>query len=126
MRLKRFCAVKDKTDWLEALKYLEDNIVSHITFVFEKISESNPLVLLFDNVESFLDEKSGAFTVEHEATLHIIRVVVQKPQIFTLVTGHYPLKELDEELETFDLNDIALSDFIRKCYNLGLIGLSQQ
>jgi tetratricopeptide (TPR) repeat protein len=125
-QLKRFCAVKDKTAWLEALKYLEDNIVSHITFLFTKISEAYPLVLLFDNVESFMDEASGAFAVEHEATLHIIRDAVQNPHIYTLVTGRYPLKELAEELEPIDLNDIDLSDFIRKCYNLGLTGLSQR
>jgi tetratricopeptide (TPR) repeat protein len=124
-QLKRFCAVKDKTDWLDSLKYLEDNMVSHITFLFTKISEAYPLVLLFDNVESFLDEKSGAFAVEHEATLHIIWDAVLNPQIHTLVTGRYPLKELAEELEPIDLNDIDLSDFIRKCYNLGLTGLSQ-
>jgi tetratricopeptide (TPR) repeat protein len=124
-QLKRFCAVKDKTGWVEALKHLEDNIVSHITFLFEKISEAFPLVLLFDNVESFLDEASGAFAVEHEATLRIIRGAVQSPQIYTLVTGRYPLQELAGELETFDLNDIDLNDFIRKCYNLGLTGLSQ-
>jgi tetratricopeptide (TPR) repeat protein len=125
-QLKRFCAVKDKTAWLEALKYLEDNIVSHITFLFTKLSEAYPLVLLFDNVESFMDEKSGAFAVEHEATLHIIRDAVQNPHIYTLVTGRYPLKELAGQLNTIDLNDIDLSDFIRKCYNLGLTGLSQR
>ena len=125
-QLKRFCAVKDKTGWLEALKYLEDNIVSHITFLFEKISQAYPLVLLFDNVESFQDEKSGAFAVEHEATLHIIRDAVQNPRIYTLVTGRYPLKELAEELGPIDLKDIDLSDFIRKCYNLGLTRLSQR
>lgn len=125
-QLKRFCAVKDKEKWLEALKYLEDNMVSHITFLLEKIAEAYPLVLLFDNVESFLDEASGAFAVEHEATLHIIREAVQNPQIHTLVTGRFPLQELAGQLETFDLNDIGLGDFIRKCYNLGLTGLTQQ
>ncbi len=125
-QLRRFCAVKDKTAWLDALKYLEDNIVSHITFLFTKISEVYPLVLLFDNVESFMDEASGAFAAAHEATLHIIRDAVQNPHIYTLVTGRYPLKELAGELESVDLNDIDLSDFIRKCYNLGLTRLSQR
>ncbi|UCH97201.1 MAG: tetratricopeptide repeat protein, partial [Candidatus Aminicenantes bacterium] len=125
-QLKRFCALKNKTAWLDQLKYLEDNIVSHITFLFTKISEAYPLVLLFDNVESFMDEASGAFAVEHEPTLHIIRDAVQNPHIYTLVTGRYPLKELARELEPIDLIDIDLSDFIRKCYNLGLTGLSQQ
>jgi hypothetical protein len=124
-QLKRFCAVKGKKDWLDLLEHSGDNIVSHITFLFEKISEAFPLVLLFDNVESFLDEASGAFAVEHEATLRIIRGAVQSPQIYTLVTGRYPLQELAGQLETFDLNDIDLNDFIRKCYNLGLTGLSQ-
>ncbi|MGD2092437.1 MAG: tetratricopeptide repeat protein [Candidatus Aminicenantes bacterium] len=125
-QLKRFCAVKEKKDWLDLLDCIEDNIVSRITFLFEKISAAYPLVLLIDNVESFLDEESGVFSVEHEATLRIIREAVQNPDIYTLVTGRYPLKELAEELEPIDLNDIDLSDFIRKCYNLGLTGLSQR
>jgi len=51
---------------------------------------------------------------------------VRQTDIYTIVTGRYPIKELNGEIKTFDLGDIELNDFIRKAYNLGLENLSQQ
>ena len=125
-QLIRFCLLEDKDKWLEALEKLEDDLVSRITFLYEKISREQPLVLVFDNIESFQDEASGDIRVDHTATLGIIRYALGSPGIYTVVTGRYPLKEVAGEVEVFDLCDIELNDFIRKCYNLGMGRLTQR
>ena len=83
-------------------------------------------MLFFDNVETFQDLQSGEFSVNHFATLQIINWAVNKPTIYTIITGRYPIKELKGKIQTFDLGDVELNDFIRKAYNLGLENLNQQ
>ncbi|MEK9149126.1 MAG: tetratricopeptide repeat protein, partial [Candidatus Desantisbacteria bacterium] len=118
---------RDKTQWLDALSYLEGNVPKQINFLIDKIGQAFKVVLLFDNVESFQDEKTGEFLSEYEPTLSVMAHAAQHHQIFTILTCRYPVKEkeLASTLTPFDLGDIELNDFIRKCYNLEL-NLNQQ
>jgi len=124
-QLKEFCLLHDKKDWLDSLSYFKDNTVKQITFLLTQIAASFPTLLLFDNTESFQNFKTREFSVDHETTLAIIKHAVQQRKIHTILTGRYPVKEMEEELNGFDLNDIELNDFIRKCYNLGFKNLAQ-
>lgn len=124
-QLKEFSLLHNKKGWLDSLPHFKDNIVKQITFLLKKIADGFPTLLLFDNMESFQSLKTGEFSTDHEATLAMIKYAIQHGQIYTILTGRYPVKELEEELNVFDLNDIDLNDFIRKCYNLGLKKLAQ-
>ncbi|MEW6619028.1 MAG: tetratricopeptide repeat protein [bacterium] len=119
-QLKRFCLRKDKIQWVDALVHLKDNLIEQINFLLDRIGREFKVVLLFDNVESFQDERTGEFLSDHEPTLSVMAYAAKHPKIFTIFTCRYPIKELEEALISFDLNDIELNDFIRKCYNLEL------
>ncbi len=122
--LIRFCFLHDKDKWVDnAERLYADKIIKQITFLLDKIAKEYPIVLFFDNVESFQDVNSKEFIPEHQPTLLVMKYIAEHPDIYMLITGRYPIAEL--KIKGFDINDVCLNDFIRKCYNLGLKKITQ-
>ncbi len=125
-QLKEFCLRHERKDWLDYLQLFGDQNLKQLFFLLDKIGDTFPVIFLFDNLESFQNLESEEFTTDHEATLAVIARAARHPKIQSILTGRFPVKELQDEVDVFDVNDIDLNDFIRKCYNLGLSHLSQK
>ncbi|MCP4131213.1 MAG: tetratricopeptide repeat protein, partial [bacterium] len=124
--LKDFCVNHTMEKTLNMLQYKGDDALEQVKFFLDEIARDFPAIFLFDNIETFQDFDSGEFSSHHTGVLEIIAHAARQEKSFTIITGRYPLKELDKELETFDLNDIDLNDFTRKSYNLELTNLTHQ
>ncbi|HEX9975001.1 MAG TPA: CHAT domain-containing protein, partial [bacterium] len=71
-QLKDFCLLHDKGGWIPLLENYKDNLIKQIIFLLTKIAGEFPILLLFDNLESFQHSKTGEFSIDHQGTLQII------------------------------------------------------
>jgi tetratricopeptide (TPR) repeat protein len=125
-QLKSLCVDKGKNEWIKELEHLGDSVVLKIQSLLKKLGDHFSLFILFDNIESFQNLETKEFSINHEAALAIMDTSARHTRIHTVVTGRYPIKEIEGLFKEFDLKDIDFNDFTRKCYNLKLWNLNEE
>ena len=96
------------------------NDSQRLLFLLQFIAQERHVVYLFDNLETFQNNKPGEFTTEHQGVLTIISFLKKQTKTFVIFTGRFPIKDLEQDIKAFDLGDVLLNDFILKCFYLGL------
>lgn len=95
-----------------------------LNLVLKKLREHEcNTVFIFDNLESFQEEKGGHFKAEHADILMAMKTL-QKRRFPLIFTGRYPLADFPDVAE-IDLNQVGYNDFFRKCQQLQISQLRE-
>jgi tetratricopeptide (TPR) repeat protein len=119
--LRIACKKHNKRDWVNDAEEDYEKEIDRINYLLEMLSKDFPVLILFDNLETFQDINTGSFKTDFESTLEIIKIITKTQNLCTILTGRYPVNELKQEIAYFDVNDISENDFLRKCSNLGFL-----
>ncbi len=93
---------------LEQFKYL--------AFAVAKICQP---VFIFDNLESFQSAPNKGFSEEYQDIKDVIDFLCQTQKFYVILTGRYSIPDFSD-VRAFDLNQVGINDFWRKCHNLEL------
>lgn len=93
-------------------------------FVFELEKICTP-VFAFDNLETFQSDPGAAFALEHMDLAKAIGFLCSIRRFHLILTGRYPLPDFPDA-ESFDLNQVGLTDFWKKCHYLPLFTIYQK
>ncbi|HLC15940.1 MAG TPA: CHAT domain-containing protein, partial [Thermodesulfovibrionia bacterium] len=125
--LRITCKKHNRRDWVNDAEEDYEKEMDKISYLLEMLSKDFPVLILFDNIESFQDISTGSFKTDFESTLKVIKIITKNENLCTILTGRYPVNELKQEIAYVDVNDISENDFLRKCSNLGFFrGKRQQ
>ncbi len=81
-------------------------------------------LFVFDNLESFQSAPGAPFSEEHADILTIMEQIYQRQRYPLLLTSRYPLAEFPD-IHVFDLNQVPLTDFWKRCHYLNLYRLQE-
>jgi len=116
-RLKNFLIRRNDFD-LRAYDGLSKALekLSHLVACVSKMC--NP-VFVFDNLETFQSSPGKAFKPDYEDIRDAISLICGMGIGHVILTARYPLPDF-ADVRAFDLNQVGLNDFWRKCHHLGL------
>ena len=118
--LEGFCFSHAMRDLLSLTYYQEKATIEKIALLMTEISGRYSCIYVFDNVETFQGDRPGRFLYDHQPILKLIEHAMTLPNTLLLLTGRYPVVELESRLSAHSLNDVSQNDFILKCYYLGM------
>jgi tetratricopeptide (TPR) repeat protein len=107
-------ALKDAGNW-EAVFNLEkiDKAAEQVEYLLSELARLRTPVLVFDNLESFQEEKGGAFSGEYADMAEVIAALCRQRKYHMILTCRYPVKGF-EGLYVLDLNQVGLTDFWKR------------
>ena len=116
-RLKSFLIERNHFD-LMAYDGLSKGL-DKLRYLVASVGEVCAPLFVFDNLETFQSAPGELFKAEHEDIGDAIRLICGMGMGHTILTARYPLPDFPE-VAAFDLNQVSLNDFWRKCHHLGL------
>ncbi len=122
-------SIKEILDKLEA--FLTDRGHEHVTanvnqyekamakfqYLLFRVNEDYQPVFVFDNLESFQEEPGKGFSEEYSDIKEVIDFLCDRQICHMLLTCRYPVPGF-KNLQSFDLNQVGLTDFWKKCLYL--------
>ena len=121
--LESFCAGQLQ-DLLVNPYYLQLNEFKRLLHLLTQIPSRKNVLYLFDNLETFQNNKPGEFTTDNQSVLQVIAHAMLNSNAYVILTDRYEIPELKDAVSLFSLKDISRNDFIRKCLQLKLENLT--
>jgi len=116
-RLKGALILRDRFDAI-AYESLSKGM-EKLAYLVGRIAEVCNPVFVFDNLETFQESPGGPFQTEFEDIRDAVAGICASGVGHTILTARYPLPDFPD-IAGFDLNQVPINDFWRKCHDLGL------
>jgi tetratricopeptide (TPR) repeat protein len=102
-----------------------DKGIDKFNYLCSKIEQGGYLpIFVFDNLESFQSAPGEAFSPAYEDIALVIEQLCRQQNYRVILTCRYPLEQFPN-LHTCDLNQVALTDFWKRCHYLNLYRLQE-
>ena len=98
--------------------------LDQLRWLLARVGEICTPVFVFDNLETFQSQPGQPFAPEFLDVQEAIGLICALGRHHTILTARYPLPDLPE-VQAFDLNQVGLNDFWRRCHQLGLASMAR-
>ncbi len=112
-RLEKFLLVQGNMDGLKKAREFDKGIEKFAALIFS-IAETHEPVFIFDNLETFQVRPGQDFAPQYGFLMEVIAFLISAARFHLILTCRYPLQGMGD-LRTFDLNQVSLNDFWKKC-----------
>ncbi|MCK5057012.1 MAG: tetratricopeptide repeat protein [Candidatus Aminicenantes bacterium] len=94
-----------------------EKVMDKFRYLLFQINETYKPVFVFDNLESFQKEPGEDFSEEYSDLKEVIAFLCERQICHVMLTCRYPVPGF-KNLRSFDLNQVGLTDFWKKCIYL--------
>ncbi len=120
--VQRYLLENNKLD-ITKLNLIEKGI-EKFQYLIARTAELCAPVFIFDNLESFQKGPGDNFADEYLDILEIIEHLCRDNRYGVILTGRYTIPGL-EYAKMFDLNQVSINDFWKKCHHLELVRIAE-
>ncbi|MFQ5589286.1 MAG: CHAT domain-containing protein, partial [Nitrospiria bacterium] len=99
-----------------------EKAIEQFQYLVFELAKTAPPVFIFDNLESFQQNPGEAFGDAHQDIAEVIGFLCGTRKFHLILTCRYPLAGF-ENIRPFDLNQVGVNDFWKKCHHLSLARL---
>ncbi len=115
--LENYLESKNKLERTEL--NLREKGLDQFKYLAFAVAEICQPVFIFDNLESFQSAPNKGFSEEYQDIKDVIDFLCQTQKFYVILTGRYSIPDFSD-VRAFDLNQVGINDFWRKCHNLEL------